>query len=319
MKTRLFAVLLAFVMIAACAPATETAPETDTDAEADAEAEAMDDESMPMDDEAAVDAVREAYVEHYNLGHADMVADLFTDDAVTLFADGGVSEGREAIEAALTTAMESDPTAEIDAAETMVMGDVAVQRGTYSLEMAPAEGDPVSFSGSYLTEFQKVAGEWKIGAVISNYDSEPPAGVPAGTMPGEAPPDLVDSPVAELTAAYAERFNMGDAAAVAELYDEDAVAAFANSPASEGRAEIEAALQERLAEGSPQITIHEVAVEDMGDGWYVAGGWYEIAAGDASQGGSWITVVRTAEDGSQRLHWAVTNATPGGMDMGDDM
>lgn len=303
MQTRLLVLLSALLLVSACAPATEPAPETESAPEAEAPAE-------PMDDEAAIDAVRAAYVEHYNLGHADMVADLFTDDAVTLFADGGVSEGREQIEASHTTAMANDPTVQIDAAETMVMDDMAVSRGTYSVQMAPAEGEPVSFSGYYLTEFQKVGGEWKIGAVISNYDSEPPAGMPAGTMPEETPPDLVDSPLADLTAAYAEAFNAGDAAAVAALYDEDAVAAFAGMEAAEGRAAIQGALEERMAAGSPQITIHEVATMDMGDGWYVGGGWSEAATDGEPQLGHWISLVRTAEDGSASIHWMVTNTVP---------
>ena len=44
-------------------------------------------------DEAALTALLEGYAEHFNLGHADMVADMYTEDAITVFADGGVQLG----------------------------------------------------------------------------------------------------------------------------------------------------------------------------------------------------------------------------------
>lgn len=306
-------VLAALLLVVACAPESPSeAPEG-----ADQEAESAEMADTEMDQEAAVDAVREAYVASYNQADAEAVAELFTEDAVTLFADGGVSEGREQIRAGHEETFASNPEAQIDPAEVLVMDDIAVQRGTYSVQMNPAEGESTGFSGSFITELQRVEGEWKIAAVTSNWDSAPPPGIPAGTMPDEIPEDLVDSPIASLTSAYEEHFNAGDAAAVAELFSEDAWAGFAGSPAVEGREAIQAQVQERLDMGSPQLTIHTIAVEDMGEGWHVAGGWYEMAitaeSGQMAQGGNWMTVTRTNDSGEQEIAWFVSNAAPNGM------
>lgn len=300
MKFRLSALVGVLLMVVACAPEPAPAPEP---------------EAPPMTDEQAIDALRAAYAEHYNLGHADVVADLYAEDAALLPADGSVNLGRPAIAAALAQELTMSPTLSIADAETMVMGDSAVEIGTYSVSMAtPEGGEPMGSSGSYLTVFQRVGDAWKIGVLIGNNDAPPTAGMPAGAMPMEVPPDLVDSPVAGLTAAYAEHFNLGHADVVAGLYDEDAVAAFADSPMAEGRDAIAAALAERMAMGSPQITIHTVDVTDLGGGWFASGGWYEITAtvdGAASMSsGKWLTLVRTDADGTQRIHWAVTNADP---------
>jgi ketosteroid isomerase-like protein len=49
--------------------------------------------------------VTNAWATHFNLGHANMVADLYADDAKVSFSDGPLAEGRAAIEAGLTAAM----------------------------------------------------------------------------------------------------------------------------------------------------------------------------------------------------------------------
>lgn len=301
MKVRVLALVLLLPLALACASEPAEAPET-TEPAAEA----------PMNDEAAVDAVRVAYVERHNAGDVDGVAGLFTDDAVALFADGGVNMGRDAIRANFETTMAGAPSATIDAAETMVFGDHAVQRGSYRIEMTPEGGETTGFGGHYLTEFTRTAGDWKISALIANYDGPAPAGMPAGTMPEEPAPPLADDPLADFTAAYEEHFNQGHASVVGEMFTEDAAVAYAGVPLVTGREAITDALQQRMDAGA-QLAIHPVAMRDLGAGWYVQGGWYESTAEGVTRPGNWISLVTTAEDGSHRLHWVVTNIVPDGM------
>lgn len=321
MKTRLFAALVIVLLVVACAPQpaedAEPAPEPEAETEAETAEEA---EPAAMDEAAAVDEVRAAYVRHYNAGDAQAVADLHTEDAVSLLANGGVYDGRAAILASLEEALADGPTAQVDPVDTMVMQDMAAQIGSYEVQMEPAEGDMVRFGGSFMTVLRNVDGAWKIAALITNYDSEPPEGLPAGSVPEEEPEPLTDHPLAEATAAYEGHFNAGDAAGVAGLYAEDAWAAFADAPAVQGRDAIEAAVAERMAQGASQVAIHTVGVEELGDGWYAAGGWTEITvstdAGEMPQASNWIALSRTAEDGSRQIQWIVTNvarADMGGM------
>ena len=125
-------------------------------------------------DEQALTELREGYALHYNLHHPSMVADYYTDDAFLLAANGAVNGGRDAIEATLATAMEGSPTLTLPPGEFMVFGDQAVTMGSYEVETTLPDAGPISISGSYLIGFEKEAGEWKIGVLVSNYDSPRP-------------------------------------------------------------------------------------------------------------------------------------------------
>ena len=158
--------------------------------------------------------------------------------------------------------------------------------------------------------FLAADGEWQTGAVITNYDEPPPPDLPRGEAPAEAPPELTDSPLSELTEYYATHFNMGHGDMVASRYAEDAVAAFANMPMASGRAAIAEQLNARVADGNPQLTIHEVEAMDIGDGWFVGGGWYESSSASGDTSGAYILLARAGDDGNMQIHWVVTNGNP---------
>jgi ketosteroid isomerase-like protein len=295
MRSRLAPVLALLLIITACAPAPAPEPEPE------------------MDEAAVVAAILDDYVVHYNLGHADMVADFYTDTAVALLASGSVNMGREAIQVSIELAMANGPTLSIESADTMVMGDNAVSRGSYSVEIAAEGADPVSFGGSYMTRFERVDGEWKISAGLSNYDGPPAEGVPSAPAldSPEVPEDMTEGPLVTFAASYVEHFNMGHPAVVAAMYADDAVAAFADGPLLEGNAAIEAALTER-ADGVAQLAIHVISADDLGDGWHFGGGRYEVTDEDEqSQVGNWIGLVSTDEDGTHKFVWAISNMVHG--------
>ncbi|TFG66390.1 MAG: DUF4440 domain-containing protein [Gemmatimonadales bacterium] len=295
MKVRNLLVLFLSVTFAtACAAQDEADSET---------AEASYDTSA---DEAALAALSESYATHYNLGHADMVAANYADDAVTVFADGGVQLGRAEIEAGLTATLAGSPTLTIDREALHLAGDVAVVRGHFSVS-TPVEGaDPVVVTGHYMTWFGRKDGEWKIQVVASTYDSEPAPEMLMGTMSPNLD-DVEDTAMDGLMTAYETAWAAGDASAVAMLYTEDAHVAFANQSVVEGRAAVEARLAERIG---GTVDIHAKGSMDLGDGYMVNGGWYAIASDEGVSDGKYLLLARTADDGSQQIQWLVSNGRP---------
>lgn len=290
-------------LLAACAPQ-----------DAEEAAEPMAEPAAEMSaDEAANDQLRADYVTHYNMHHADMVADLFTDSAVFMSADQSINEGRAAIEAALTEQMAGSPTVDITGAGTMVFGDMAINRGTYSVSTTPEGGELTTFSGAYLSGTERTADGWKIVALITNYDAPPPEGSPLAEWPDEAPPD--EGTMQDVVDIYVDRFNAGDAAGVTALFTDEAVFAYSNLPVAEGTAAIQAALEERFAMGgSPTLEIHDVGTWPLGEGWAVDAGWYrltvEAESGQVAQVGNYVNLCQQQADGTWKIHWGISNGVP---------
>lgn len=260
----------------------------------------------------AIDALREEWVTHYNLHHPDMVADFYAEDAVVLAADQGVHEGKEAIAAWLTGTMENEPTATITTGETMVFGDQAVSMGTYEIEGTSPEGEAVEFSGYYMNALTRQEGEWLIGASVTNYDSPRPEGWTWGTMgEGEEPP-AEEGTMTELVEAYETHWNLQHPDMVADLYTEDARAAFADGEMIEGRAAIEARMEEVLADGRT-LDVHDVGTMELDENHRVDGGWYELKAGEDGevvQAGAYMLLAELQDDGSWKIQRMITNARP---------
>ncbi len=262
-------------------------------------------------DEQALAELREAWAQHYNLHHASMVADYYAEDAFVLAADGSVTDGRDAIEANLEAQMGGSPAATIPPGEVMVFGDRAVSMGSYSIETTPADSDLMSISGTYLTSFSKESGEWEITSVVTNYDSPRPEGWAYAGMGGEPPED--EGTMTGLMEGYRRHWNLGHPSMVADYYTEDAKAAFSDSPVVTGRAAVASELEEFMTESPLEITIHDVATWELGEGWALDGGWYQMDApdgGDPVWAGTYMILCKQAEDGSWQIHWEVSNGHP---------
>lgn len=264
-------------------------------------------------DEAAIDELRAGWVQHYNLHHPDMVADFYTDSAFVLGADQSVDEGREAIEASLAEAMAANPTVDVEGMETMVFGDHAVTVGRYELQMSPEGAEPMSSSGHYLNYLQRVDGEWKIVGLLTNFDEAPPADFAWAEPTDDMPPE--EGTLTELVEGYETHWNLQHPDMVADFYTDDAWVSFANRAVVEGRDGVAAALQERATEMPTQIDIHSVGTMDLGDGWALDGGWYELTAAEGGalvQTGMYMNLVRRMDDGTMKVHWSVANGQPMG-------
>ena len=265
--------------------------------------------------QAAIDKIHADYTTHFNLHHAGPVADLHSDSAAFLGADGSVDLGKPAILKGLEETISASPTLTLTPAETKFFGaDNALTRGSYTIAMTPPGGAALNLSGNYLTAFRRESGVWKISAVTTNYDAPPPAGTRRDTtMSGSAPPPDLGT-LKDLVAAYAQHYNLGHASVVAGLYTDSSYSAFADAPAKQGRPAIDAYLKEQMAQGSPQLTIHEVATTDLPDGWAIDAGWYLVNAttpqGPASRAGAYMLLAQRQADNSWKIHWSVTNGGP---------
>lgn len=264
-------------------------------------------------DEAAIDALRQDWVTHYNLHHADMVAEFYSDSAWILNADQSVDQGRAAVEASLAEAMAANPTATVSSGEVMVFGDHAVTTGRYEVEVAPEGGEAMSWAGHYMNYLVKVDGQWRIEGMITNYDSPRPEGWAWVESDDEMPPE--EGTLTELAEGYETHWNLQHPDMVADFYAPDAVAAFASRPPAQGRAAVGQVLAESAAEMATNIDIYDVGTVDLADGWKLDAGGFEITAaegGETVQTGMYMNLVQQVDDGSWKIRWMVSNGRPGG-------
>ena len=113
-----------------------------------------------------------SYTEHYNMGHASVVAEHWAEDAVAMFAEQPVRSGRAEIEAMIEEFMTtfSPQLTFLDGATDMIGDGVAVNRGTFSVE-STVDGQTMTRSGTYLlVARQEDDGTWKIQWGLSNLE-----------------------------------------------------------------------------------------------------------------------------------------------------
>ena len=272
----------------------------------DAADDDMADDGMAGD--SPVTSLTTAYQEHYNAGHADMIADLFTEDGVGLYADGTVARGAAELTAFTAGQMEAgNPQAQIDVLEEMMFGDTAVAVGSWDVTASPEGAEMTESSGHWMAAYVNTADGWKIAGVITNYDRQMSAEYLQGTPPTSPPPAA--SMMGELIDAYEAAWNAGDSEAVADLYADDAWAAFSDLPAVSGQDAIADVMEQRVR---GTIAITGVQSADLGDGWAVDGGTWELSGqgveGGPLRGHYWILV--HTEDGERKIKWSVTNGRP---------
>jgi uncharacterized protein (TIGR02246 family) len=278
MKTRNTLFLLSVAALAACGGGEPAEP--------------------PMSDEEALAARTAHYQEAFNAHDAAAVAALYVEEGVTLNSDHSVSEGRAAIETRLEAQFAASPTLSLEPAETMILGDMAVSHGSYTYE---SQG--TSTRGHYMTASAKQeSGEWMGMGSITNRYSPLPEGTAPQPLPDERPPE--EGMMTELVEQFERHYNLGHADMVADLYAENAVAAFSDAPASVGRAAIAAELQRRMDQGPAALDIHDRGSVDLGDGWMLDGGDWEVTAEDGTvmREGFYMNLVHNGQ-----IVWGVTN------------
>ena len=126
-------------------------------------------------DRTAIRQASENYVRLANAKDWKGAAALYADDATILPSDQAAVQGRAAIQ----TWMETAPPLsnfQMQSLEIEGRGDLAYDRGTYSLTMTPAGAAPIEGHGKYLAILRKQAdGSWKMQRDIWNSDLPPTA------------------------------------------------------------------------------------------------------------------------------------------------
>ncbi len=145
-------------------------------------------------DITAIKEVAQQWAAHAEMGHAAVVAKLYTEDAIELPPYMSAMEGRAAIEERIAEAIANLSDITITSVEIVGMGDMAFDRGTYSVTveeegmegMEGMEGKkgmegmegPMTVTGKYISVLRKQAdGAWLISRLIWN-ENTMPAGMP---------------------------------------------------------------------------------------------------------------------------------------------
>ena len=103
---------------------------------------------------------------------AAAIAGLYAEDGAVMPPNGPIGKGRDAIQK-IWASMMGTPGFDLTFTPEQIIvsssGDMALDRGTYKLAIAP-KGTPQSDTGKYVVVWRKVGGEWKAAADIFNSD-----------------------------------------------------------------------------------------------------------------------------------------------------
>ena len=103
------------------------------------------------------------------------IATLYSDDGAVMPPNAPIGKGPAAIQQTWTSMMQA-PGFELTIIPEQIIvsssGDMALDRGTYRLAMAP-NGNPLNDTGKYVVVWRKIAGQWKAAADIFNSDLPP--------------------------------------------------------------------------------------------------------------------------------------------------
>jgi len=123
-------------------------------------------------DEEAIRARVTQWLQLVKAKNAAGIAQFYTDDGAVMPPNGPIGKGPVAIQKTWASMMQTPGFDLTFAPEQIVIsssGDMALDRGTYRLTVAPA-GAPESDTGKYVVVWRKMGGEWKAAADIFNSD-----------------------------------------------------------------------------------------------------------------------------------------------------
>lgn len=136
----------------------------------------------PAAEQAALDALADRYIQLFSDKDAAGLTAMYTADAVRIVPGQPASKGADAIRTAIQQGFTDGSTKlAVKADETIVAenGRAAVSYGTYTVDVTPPKGKPVSTSGSYMNVLTKGDAGWKIARSLV-------APVPGPTPPATA-------------------------------------------------------------------------------------------------------------------------------------
>jgi uncharacterized protein (TIGR02246 family) len=106
------------------------------------------------------------------------IAELYAEDGVVMPPNAPIGKGRASIQQTWASMMGTPGFSLTFTPEQIVLsssGDMALDRGTYQLTVAPT-GKTQNDTGKYVVVWRKIGNEWKAAADIFNSDGPPAAG-----------------------------------------------------------------------------------------------------------------------------------------------
>ena len=131
--------------------------------------------AAPVDSTADEQAIRgqvDRWLQLVKAKDAAAIAALYAEDGAVMPPSAPIGKGRTAIQQTWASMMQTpgfDLTFVPDQIIVSSSGDMALDRGTYKLAVAP-NGKPQTDTGKYVVVWRKIDGEWKAAADIFNSD-----------------------------------------------------------------------------------------------------------------------------------------------------
>jgi uncharacterized protein (TIGR02246 family) len=123
-------------------------------------------------DEQAIRGQVDRWLQLVKAKDAAAIAELYTEDGAVMPPNGPIGKGRAAIQQTWASLMRTPGFGLTFVPEQIIVsssGDMALDRGTYRLEVAP-DGTAQTDTGKYVVVWRKIGGEWKAAADIFNSD-----------------------------------------------------------------------------------------------------------------------------------------------------
>ena len=123
-------------------------------------------------DEQAIRANVDHWLQLIKAKDASGIAKMYSEDGAVMPPNAPIGKGRAAIQQAWASMMGTPGFDLTFSPEQIVMsssGDMALDRGTYALKVAPS-GTTQTDTGKYVVVWRKVGGDWKAAADIFNSD-----------------------------------------------------------------------------------------------------------------------------------------------------
>ena len=123
-------------------------------------------------DEKAIRAQVDHWLQLVKAKDAAGIADLYAEDGAVMPPNAPIGKGRAAIQQTWASMMNTPGFSLTFTPEQILLsssGDMALDRGTYSLTIAPGSITQMD-TGKYVVVWRKIGGEWKAAADIFNSD-----------------------------------------------------------------------------------------------------------------------------------------------------
>lgn len=119
----------------------------------------------------AIEAANAELVQHLNLGHGDIVAKMYTDDAHLMLPNTPVAVGRDQIAATFNGMAGMKPQLTLKTNEVVANGPIAVERGEFSITTtSPGAAGAMTETGNYVVHWHRVDGKWLLKDDIGTSD-----------------------------------------------------------------------------------------------------------------------------------------------------